>query len=519
MTGAQTLAALAAVAIALVAIGRRDRLSTPVRIAAAVAVALLAVYAVGVFHLPSFQTVVKHLANTLGKWTYALVGTMAFLETGAFVGFIAPGEFTVILGGVIAGEGTISILPLIGLVWLCAICGDSLSFLIGRRVGRQFMLKHGRRIRIDEARMNQVADYFDRHGGKTIVIGRFIGFVRPLAPFIAGTSRMPYARFLPYSVLGTGLWGTTFCVLGYVFWRSFDQVSKIAGQATLALGTVAAVAVVVVLVKRRLRDPEARARLERRLEERPLLGRAWRGVGRPLARFAWPRVRFVWDRLTPGNLGIEFTTPLAVAAGGSYVFIFFADFFAGHPRRLAAGDQTAFTIVRHIRDAAVIDVAKVVTDLGALPSVATLVGIAAVLLARRRRPLELAALVGGFLLLILAVHFAKAAVDRPRPAGSLVGTVGSSYPSGHSAYSTVYVAMAVIASRVLDGLVSRAALVLAAVLVAAVVGATRIYLRAHYLSDVLGGFGLGLAIMALCAAIALVVGHIRQNEPARAPPS
>jgi membrane protein DedA with SNARE-associated domain/membrane-associated phospholipid phosphatase len=522
MTGGQTFAALAAVAIALFAISRRRRLGTPLLIAAAVVVVVLGVLAAGVVHIPKLETLIRHLAHALGKWTYALVGAMAFLETGAFVGFIAPGEFTVILGGVIAGEGEISILPLIGLVWICAVSGDSLSFLIGRRVGRQFMLKYGPRIRIDEHRFKQVEDYFDRHGGKTIVIGRFIGFVRPLAPFIAGTSRLPYMRFLPYSVLGTGLWGTTFCLLGYFFWRSFDKVSNIAGKAALGIGVAAAIVVAIVLVNRRLRDPEQRARVEAWLRKRPLLWRVWRFALRPLARFTWPQIRFVWERLTPGNLGIEFTSALAVAAGAAYVFIYFADYFHGHPLRVAAGDRMAFTAADHLQSSTLTDVVKVVTDIGALPVTGALTGLAALMLAMRRHPLELGALVGGFLLVILGVHLAKAGVERPRPSDPLVNTVGSSYPSGHSAYSAVYVAMAVVASRVLGGLVSRAALVLAAALVMALVGATRIYLRAHYLSDVLGGFGLGLGTMALCSAVALVIGHIghiRNNGRTSPPPS
>src|SRR4051812_30517897 len=242
MTPAHTAAALVALVIAIVAFRRRDRLSGELRVLAGLAVvALVVTGGGGLPPLPSLESIIKNLADALGPWTYALVGAMAFLETGAFIGFIAPGEFTVILGGVIAGEGTISIVPLIGIVWICAIAGDSTSFLIGHRVGRQFLLKHGPKLRITEERFHKVEDYFDHHGGKTIVIGRFIGFVRPLAPFIAGSSRMTYGRFLPYSIVGTGLWGTTFCLLGYVFWRSFDKVSKVAGQATLALAILVAV--------------------------------------------------------------------------------------------------------------------------------------------------------------------------------------------------------------------------------------------------------------------------------------
>ena len=165
------------------------------------------------------------------------------------------------------------------------------------------------------------------------------------------------------------------------------------------------------------------------------------------------------------------------------------------------------------------DAAKVATNAGALPFVGALVVIVSLVLIVRRHPLELGALAGGFILVVIAVHLAKAGVDRPRPSGGLVGHVGSSYPSGHAAYATAYVAMAAIASRVLPGIVSRAALVLAAAAVAALIAATRVYLRAHYLSDVLGGLGLGLAILSACGAIALVVGHIRQNAAGGRRPS
>ena len=122
---------------------------------------------------------------------------MAFLETGAFVGLVAPGETTIIVGGVIAGQGEVELIPLIGLVWVCAVLGDTTSFFIGRRLGRDFMLRHGPRFKITEERLNQVEGYFERHGGKTILIGRFVGLIRAMAPFVIGSSGFPYRRFLP----------------------------------------------------------------------------------------------------------------------------------------------------------------------------------------------------------------------------------------------------------------------------------------------------------------------------------
>ena len=109
--------------------------------------------------------------------------------------------------------------------------GDTTSFYIGRRLGRRFLEKHGPRVKITHERLEQVEGYFDRHGGKTILIGRFIGLVRALAPFIAGSSGLAFRRFIPYSVVGCGAWATLFCVLGYIFWRSFDKVQHLVGQA------------------------------------------------------------------------------------------------------------------------------------------------------------------------------------------------------------------------------------------------------------------------------------------------
>ena len=80
----------------------------------------------------------------------------------------------------------------IGIVWFSAFLGDTCSYLLGDRLGRDWVVKHGPRLRITPERFEQVEEYFSRHGGKTILIGRFIGLVRALAPFIAGSSGMPY---------------------------------------------------------------------------------------------------------------------------------------------------------------------------------------------------------------------------------------------------------------------------------------------------------------------------------------
>jgi undecaprenyl-diphosphatase len=117
------------------------------------------------------------------------------------------------------------------------------------------------------------------------------------------------------------------------------------------------------------------------------------------------------------------------------------------------------------------------------------------------------------------VQLTKVGVDRPRPDDALVSVSNASYPSGHAAYSTLYVAIAVVAARILPNLASRAAFVVGALAVAAAIGLSRIYLHAHYWSDVAGGWALGAGVFGTFAIVGLVIGYIRHNAArARAAP-
>jgi membrane protein DedA with SNARE-associated domain/membrane-associated phospholipid phosphatase len=487
--------------------------------------AALGVYASGVLpKLPDAKTAIENIAHALGAYTYVLVGVFAFLETGAFVGLIAPGETVVLVGGVIAGQGEIKLLPLIAVVWISAVLGDTTSFFIGRRLGRDFLLRHGPKFKITSERLASVEGYFQRHGGKTILIGRFIGLVRAVAPFIAGSSRLEYRRFLPYSVVGTGLWGSLYCLLGYVFWQSFDKVANVAGKATFAFAVLVGVVVGSIYVYRRLRDQEERRRLQEWIERqshkpalKPLFALArplWRRVLRPVWHAVVPEVRFLWNRLTPGDLGLEFTTVLAITGVGAFTFVLYANAVADHPGPLPF-DRMAADLIQGWRPKAVVDVVRVVTDLGSLPVTATLVAVTAFVLAMRRRGIGPVVLVAGFVLIYIAVNLAKAGFDRPRPAGALYHAGGPAFPSGHAAYSTAWPAAAVALTRVLPGLASRATLIVAGVVVCAVVATSRVYLGVHYASDVLAGVGLGFALYGICAMAGLVVAFIRHNGRGR----
>ena len=259
--------AAAAVLLVVVVINRR-RVPPLLAVVALAVAAAVGVYGAGFVNLPDVEELLLDVGDTFGDWAYLLVGGLAFLETGAFVGLVAPGETAVIAGGVFAGQGNLEVAVLLGLVWAACVAGDSFSFWLGRRLGRGFIIRHGPKVKITEARLQHVEDFFERRGGTTILVGRFIGIVRALAPFVAGASRMPFARFLPYDVVGSGLWATTFVLLGYFSWRNIDKAAEIASRGTLALGTTVALVVGLVLAHRFLRTSEQRAAARRWLRRR-----------------------------------------------------------------------------------------------------------------------------------------------------------------------------------------------------------------------------------------------------------
>ena len=450
------------------------------------------------------EQLLEDISEQLGDWTYLLVGGLAFLETGAFVGLIFPGETAVILGGAVAGQGETSIVITIGVVWFCAWAGDTTSFWIGTRLGREFVLKHGPKVRITQERFEQVERYFKRHGGKTILVGRFIGLVRALAPFIAGSSGMRYRAFVPYSVLGTGLWASVFCLLGYFLSASLDKATEIAGKGALVFGATVAVIVGIVAASRFLREPENREKVASRIEATP-------GLRRLL-----PQLRFAWRRLTPGGLGLELTSLVAVIAVSAFVFVGYALIVSGDAGP-TPGDSQAIDIVDSLRSGAWTDLAKFFTELGTTQVLIPLTVVAAAVLAGRRLWTEFFVLVAAVTIILIAVPIAKEIVDRPRPGGGLVTVSGAAYPSGHAAHSVFYAWLALtIAIRARPGWRYGSLLIGAGIALTALVGLSRVYLGVHYLSDVSGGWALGVLVFATCAAIALVVTHLRrlrQNPP------
>jgi membrane-associated protein len=158
----------------------------------------------------------RELAQTYGAWVYGILFLIIFCETGVVVTPFLPGDSLLFVAGTIAAAGHMNIHALALLLTAAAIAGDSLNYSIGRYLGPKVF-------RFDESRffkrayIDRTRAFFDRHGGKAIILARFVPIVRTYAPFVAGIGAMQYSRFLMFNVSGAVLWVVLLSYAGFFF--------------------------------------------------------------------------------------------------------------------------------------------------------------------------------------------------------------------------------------------------------------------------------------------------------------
>jgi membrane-associated protein len=156
------------------------------------------------------------LVRSHGAWIYPILFVIVFLETGVVVTPFLPGDSLLFVGGTLAAAGELNVHLLASLLILAAIAGDSVNYAVGRYAGpRVFRFENSRFFR--RAYLERTHGYFERHGGKTIVIARFVPIIRTYAPFVAGVGQMAYGRFLLFNVSGAILWVVSLAYAGYFF--------------------------------------------------------------------------------------------------------------------------------------------------------------------------------------------------------------------------------------------------------------------------------------------------------------
>jgi membrane-associated protein len=169
------------------------------------------------FLIDLFLHLDRHLVELLqdyGAWVYLILFLIIFAETGLVVTPFLPGDSLLFVAGTLAAAGGLDLGLLIVLLCIAAILGDSVNYAIGKHVGER-MVRSGRFVR--QEHIDRTHAFFDRYGGKTIVIARFVPIVRTFAPFVAGIGKMDYRRFLLFNVTGGIFWVVSLTTAGYFF--------------------------------------------------------------------------------------------------------------------------------------------------------------------------------------------------------------------------------------------------------------------------------------------------------------
>ncbi len=443
------------------------------------------------------------LLSLASPWAYIAVFAFAFAEGGLLIGLFLPGEAPILVAGVLAFQGRVSIAAMAVVAAAAAVAGDSAGFWLGRRYGvRLEATPLGRKI--GAHRWGRAKGFLRRHGGKAVFLCRFVSIFRTLVPPVAGMAGMPYRRFVAFNAPAAALFGAGLVLTGYVAGGSWRVVEGRLGQASRVILVLLAVGVLLALGGRWV------AGHYRRVRDLRLAAVRSPAVRRALERYE-RQISFLYRRFDrSGRLGLVTTIAVVVVIGAGAAFGVLLEEVL--ERETAFFDEAILLWLADHREPLLTDVMRVVTFFGGVVFTATTLTAAVLISYVRARSLRLPAfltfaLMGG----IGLAPVVKLVVGRPRPNFSQVIDVGfHAFPSGHATSAAVVcAALAYVLTRHRSWSVS-VWIWTAAGMIAFLIGFSRLYLGVHWPTDVLAGWLLGLAWV---AAGALVTDLLWDREP------
>lgn len=194
------------------------------------------------------------IISQYGAWTYAILFAVIFVETGLVVMPFLPGDSLLFAAGTFAALGALNIYTLVGLLMVAAILGDTVNYWIGHTLGEKAYESKW----IKKEYLDKTHAFFEKHGGKTIFLARFVPIIRTLSPFVAGVGRMSYGYFFSYNVFGGLVWVPLFAFAGYFF----GNIEFVKHNFSIVILVIIAISLVPVFLEAWKARKENRAEVE-----------------------------------------------------------------------------------------------------------------------------------------------------------------------------------------------------------------------------------------------------------------
>lgn len=435
------------------------------------------------------------LTHLVGYHGYVLLAVLLFIEV---VGVPIPGETVLVTAAALAGRGALSFVGVLITAAASTILGGLAGYWLGLRGGPAVISRYGRLLRLDASRLERANAFFHAHGAKTVVLGRFVAFVRSYLGIFAGISRMRFARFASYNALGGVVWTGVFGGLGYAFGRNLPRLVRYLGRVSLLVAVLVALGVALVFLNRWF--TRNRAAVVARLDA------AWAAVSaRPrIQRFSaeYPRV---WNVVTVRFAQTEYLAlHLLIGLVASFAVIgIFGSITENvvETSRLTRFDELVALRLHSTVSQSTLFTFRFLSAAGSATAMSVLLVAGAVVLLARRRTLDLltwiAAFVGGAIL-DLALRAVVRRSELPFAADVVAGW-RTGLASGHALGALVgfgMLAYLLVASTRRRSV--QVAAVVAALAIVAAIAVSRLFLGVHYISDASAGIAAGMLWLTAC---------------------
>lgn len=397
---------------------------------------------------------------------YFIVFLASFLEASPMFGMFIPGQTVVMIAGFISELGLISVWYVLLFAALGAILGDLVGYYLGRKYGHSFITSYGKYFLFKKEYFEQTKKLLNHHAGKTLFIGRFTSLTRAFAPFVAGASKIRFAKFFFFDVIGGIAWAVAFVMIGYIFGQGYKIAAKYFGMIII----IAIIVSVVVIV-------------------------GYRMLNKRLQAFA----RHHKIALVINIISLYFLAKMM------------EDLMTGE--FLTTMDVWVSTNVVSLWTPMLKSFMITLTNLASVPTFIFFSCLLLAYLVYKKRFYLPVLMVLSFAGGVLFEYLMKLLIHRARPEDALISVSGYSFPSGHATIAIIFFSFLLYTFKDdIKNTVLRSVFMFGNIILFLLIGFSRIYLDVHWFSDVIAGFALGLFWLTLLILVGKAIIALKKDH-------